>query len=309
MHLRWLKDFVAVAEFGSFSKAADSRAITQPAMSRHIKGLEEWVGVELIDRSVFPAQLTDAGEKFLKLSSDTLDQLQNGIADLRQAHHNDAKKISLSMQHVLAAEFFSQWWSQLQIDDPGVKVVVEANNLHDCMQRLESRQCEWLLCFRHPSVPLYFDQNKFESKKVGEDIIVPVSAKSDQSNSNEPLYDLDRLDVDSHHIGNAQHQQIPLVGSGPNDFMGKIITGIIHRNKAAACFNPVYEDSFSEGVRSQALIGTGLAWLPSMLVQSDIERKRLMIVGNTHWQEPLAIHLYRRVDNEHPVLQNIWQQI
>ena len=296
MHLRWLKDFVTVAEFGSFSKAEDSRAITQPAMSRHLQSLEAWVGVELIDRSVFPAQLTPAGEKFLKLTNSTLEQLQNGITDLRQEHTNNARQISLSMQHALAAEFFPQWWHQLGIPDTGLKVSVEARNLHDCMHRLESHQCELLLCFRHPCVPLYFDQNKFESRKVGEDTIVPVSAKSDKA---EPFYDLN----------NEPMKPIPLVGSGPDDFMGKIITGIINRNNASNWFNPVYEDSFSEGVRSQALMGSGLAWLPSMLIENDVERGKLMVVGGTNWQEPLEIHLYRRADNEHPLLQGIWEQI
>jgi len=64
MNLRWLKDFAAVAELGSFSRAADARAITQPAMSRHIKGLEDQLGFRLIDRSVFPATLTAEGEQF-----------------------------------------------------------------------------------------------------------------------------------------------------------------------------------------------------------------------------------------------------
>jgi len=293
MNLRWLKDFVAVAEFGSFSKAADARAITQPAMSRHIKGLEEWVGVKLIDRSTFPARLTRAGEKFLKLARGTLDQLHHGVEDLRQEYRNDARLLRFSMQHVLASEFFSRWWSRLETDKGDIKVVVEANNLHDCMQQLESGQCHFLLCFRHPSVPLYLDQTLFAGKIVGEDTVVPVSAPDDKGAA---LYSLDRLD-----------KKIPVVGSAPQDFMGQIIEGVINRNEASDSFKRVYEDSFSEGVRSQALVSAGLAWLPSMLVQGDLNKGRLCLAGDHRWQERLEILLYRRMDSAHRLVDDLWK--
>ena len=40
MELKWLEDFVALAENGSFSKAAKARYVTQPAFSRRIRALE-----------------------------------------------------------------------------------------------------------------------------------------------------------------------------------------------------------------------------------------------------------------------------
>src|SRR5437899_7410544 len=51
LDLEWLEDFLALADSGNFSRAAQVRAIAQPAFSRHIKSLEEWVGVDLFDRS------------------------------------------------------------------------------------------------------------------------------------------------------------------------------------------------------------------------------------------------------------------
>ncbi|MCT7654667.1 LysR family transcriptional regulator [Oceanimonas sp. NS1] len=44
MELKWLKDFVALNEHGSFSKAAEARFVTQPAFSRRIRSLENWLG-------------------------------------------------------------------------------------------------------------------------------------------------------------------------------------------------------------------------------------------------------------------------
>jgi DNA-binding transcriptional LysR family regulator len=60
-----LKAFVAVAESGSFSRAAELLFMTQPAISKRIAGLEDDLGTVLFDRLGRTIQLTEAGEKFL----------------------------------------------------------------------------------------------------------------------------------------------------------------------------------------------------------------------------------------------------
>ena len=62
MDLIWLEDFLAIAEEGGFSRAAERRHVTQPALSRRIKVLEEWLGTPLIERRSHTLTLTPAGE-------------------------------------------------------------------------------------------------------------------------------------------------------------------------------------------------------------------------------------------------------
>lgn len=64
MQIKWIDDILAVAELKNFSRAAEVRCITQSALSRRIRSLEEWVGVELVDRGTYPVQLTAAGRTF-----------------------------------------------------------------------------------------------------------------------------------------------------------------------------------------------------------------------------------------------------
>src|SRR5580658_438946 len=66
MELRHLRYFVAVAEAGSLSVAAEKTLHTaQPSLSRQIRYLEYEVGVSLMSRSVHGSELTDAGRDFL----------------------------------------------------------------------------------------------------------------------------------------------------------------------------------------------------------------------------------------------------
>ena len=61
-----LEYLLAVANFGSFSIAADHCFVTQPSLSMQIKALESELGVMLLDRSKKPVVPTEAGEVVLQ---------------------------------------------------------------------------------------------------------------------------------------------------------------------------------------------------------------------------------------------------
>lgn len=71
MELYQLRTFIAVAEEGNLTKAADRVYASQPAVSAHIKALEEELGLPLFVRTPRGMQLTDIG-KGLKLKADTI---------------------------------------------------------------------------------------------------------------------------------------------------------------------------------------------------------------------------------------------
>jgi DNA-binding transcriptional LysR family regulator len=65
MDLRRLEIFVRVAEFGSFSRAAEALFLTQPTVSEHVRALEDELGVQLLDRLGRGAAPTPAGQLLL----------------------------------------------------------------------------------------------------------------------------------------------------------------------------------------------------------------------------------------------------
>ena len=60
-----LKIFAAVVEYGSFTAAASSLGLTQPAVSQSIAELEKTLGVQLLDRTRGEVRLTEKGELFM----------------------------------------------------------------------------------------------------------------------------------------------------------------------------------------------------------------------------------------------------
>ena len=86
MELRHLRYFIAVAETGSLTVAAERRLYTsQPSLSRQIRDLEEEVGAELFSRSARGVELTAAGKAFLDHARLALSQVDAATEAARRA--------------------------------------------------------------------------------------------------------------------------------------------------------------------------------------------------------------------------------
>jgi len=85
MELRQLRYFVAVAEAGNISRAAKKIFLTQPALSRQIKALEDEVGQCLLERQAHSIRLTPAGEALLPEARELLQHADQVLGRVRAA--------------------------------------------------------------------------------------------------------------------------------------------------------------------------------------------------------------------------------
>ncbi len=90
MELSELQAFLAVADRGSFSAAADHLYLTQPAISKRIKGLEDELQVQLFERIGRRVRLTHAGEALLPRARELVLQAQ----DLKHLASSLLEKVS-----------------------------------------------------------------------------------------------------------------------------------------------------------------------------------------------------------------------
>ena len=85
MNLNQLKYFVAVAEYHSFTKAAEQYFLTQTAITQQIQKLEDSVGVQLIDRKTRPISVTPMGRVFLREARSILQRMDSAVQRTREA--------------------------------------------------------------------------------------------------------------------------------------------------------------------------------------------------------------------------------
>jgi DNA-binding transcriptional LysR family regulator len=79
LDLPGLEAFIAVAELGSFSRAAERLGVGQPALTRRLQRFERSVGTELLLRGARPIQLSPAGAKLLPEARETLAHLEKAV--------------------------------------------------------------------------------------------------------------------------------------------------------------------------------------------------------------------------------------
>jgi DNA-binding transcriptional LysR family regulator len=85
LELRHLRYFCAVADAGSFGRAAERLALTQPALSRQVTDLERVVGVPLLERAARGVSPTAAGESLLTSARRLLDEVGTMAAEAHRA--------------------------------------------------------------------------------------------------------------------------------------------------------------------------------------------------------------------------------
>jgi DNA-binding transcriptional LysR family regulator len=107
-----LRLFCDVAALRSFSKAAELHGITQSAVSQRIQQLEEKLGVELLDRSVRPPELTAAGEPFAREGLELIDRYDD--LEQRVAAIGGAPSTAPLLGEVVVAAIYSAGIDLLQ---------------------------------------------------------------------------------------------------------------------------------------------------------------------------------------------------
>ena len=139
MELRHLRYFIAVAEAGSLTEAAQRRLYTsQPSLSRQIRDLEDEVGVELLSRGVRGVELTTAGKVFLDHARLAVMQVDATVEAARRAARPARKTFDIGFQTGLEVHWLPLATHVLRDQLANIQVVVSSDyspNLAEALAR------------------------------------------------------------------------------------------------------------------------------------------------------------------------------
>ena len=145
MNLHHLKIFVAIADRGSFSAAAEAIALTQSTVSQHMASLEDKIGMPLFERLGRGTTLTPGGTLFLRHArrilgeSDALLQAMNGFRGLERAD------LVIGASNIPANYLVPPLLATLEQQHPGISLTMLTGDTAEVLKMLEGAEIELAL--------------------------------------------------------------------------------------------------------------------------------------------------------------------
>jgi DNA-binding transcriptional LysR family regulator len=119
-----MQAFVAVAESGSFVKAADQLETSKAAVSRYVADLEQRLGARLMNRTTRRLSLTDEGQIFLVHSKETLELVRDAEEEIQNKRNNAVGLIRINAPVTFGILHLAPMWGKFTELYPQVKLDV-----------------------------------------------------------------------------------------------------------------------------------------------------------------------------------------
>jgi DNA-binding transcriptional LysR family regulator len=123
-----LETFLAVARLSSFSRAAEKRFRTQPAISSQIRALEDEVGAKLLDRSGGKVSLTAAGKVFQKYADETLEERKAIIAAMAEMERVPGGELVVGANEGTCLHILPEVFAEFKKEYPNVAVNIKRSD-------------------------------------------------------------------------------------------------------------------------------------------------------------------------------------
>ncbi|MDF0729451.1 LysR family transcriptional regulator [Pseudomonas entomophila] len=132
--LRAMEVFVTVVEQGSFSAASERLGVSTPMVSKYIRGLEQSLKVELIQRSTRRMQVSEAGRVFLDEARQALEQVRRAYERVESLQQAPSGLLRVSAPMTLGASLVAPLVARFLREQPQVRIeLVLSNSVVDLM--------------------------------------------------------------------------------------------------------------------------------------------------------------------------------
>lgn len=140
IELRHLKTLTSLREHGSLVAAAGDLCLTPSAISHQLKELDQWFGVEIVNRRNRPVSFSNVGLRLLKLADDILPQVQIAQSDISRIVHGQTGRIIFSSECHSCFDWLMPLLNQYRMQYPDVDLDFASGfeaNPHELLQNSE----------------------------------------------------------------------------------------------------------------------------------------------------------------------------
>lgn len=289
MKIEWIEDFLELIEAGTFSLAAERRHVTQPAFSRRIRQLEEWLGTDLIDRQSPRLALTPHAREYEPLLRDWLARLY-ALRNRMRTEALHGRRAVLTTQHTLTVSYLPRLLRHFRQHAPEARLQVRSSNRDDCIDDFQRRQADLMVCSELEGAPLMMDRSDIERLELGQEQLIPVTA----GQGGKPLH--------SPQAGLT----LPLIGYDRDSFLGSVLATPMFDLQRHYDIELVCETAFTIGIKELALSGLGVGWLPHGLIEEELESGKLHSLLDWIGGPMLVVAGYRHTSQDIDAVDRLW---
>ncbi len=187
--------------------------------------------------------------------------------------------LRIACTHSLSMSFLPRWIRSLESRIVLGPVQLVSDVMERCESLMRQSKVQFLIGHSHAQARGALDAAPYRSVLIGEDALIPVSAPD---GSGQPL----------HRPGGQRESAIPVLLYTEESGLGRIMRAVIANGLDAASMRVVFTAHLASALRTLALDGRGIAWLPRSLIEEDVHDGRLLVALEKAWTVPLEIRLY-----------------
>ena len=294
MDFAWFKHLSQLDRTGNFSQSAQVSNISQPAFSRRIRAIEEWVGTKLVERGRHPVSLTPAGKQMLEASMQAFERLEYERAQILEAQTRpDKYVVTFGAQHSIGWRFFPAWLQAFEEAYGPIISKLRADNLADCLDALNTGEVDFVIAYESADANPAPEISSVDRLHIGSDRLIPVSKPDSDM---KPMFGFE----------DPNGPLIPWLRFGDDAPISRHIEPLMDRVGIRSRLSMVYENSMAGALRIRARDGAGVAWLPESLVAPDFKAGLLVRTGPEDWTVELDISLLRNQEKRNQLTTDIW---
>ncbi len=168
MEMKWIKTFIITAKYENFRKTAEALFLTQPAVTKHIKRLEESLNIELFERIGNKVVLTPAGHTFLGYAKEMVAKYEEGMEDFQSWKQGYNRKLIIATAPQIASSFLPALLRSFIDENPDIEVIINILRSYDVGEEISKGRADIGLTRSQPI------QTNIKSKIIYEEPVILV---------------------------------------------------------------------------------------------------------------------------------------
>ncbi len=165
MQIEYLRNFIKLVNYKSFSELARDLPISQSTISHQISQLEKDFGVILINRSTKKFEITEAGKTLLDYSQKIIDLYDSCVIDLEEYRSVKFEKIVISASTTPGSHILPRYIAEFRDKNPNVNFKIKINNSLKSIENIVKNLAD----FAGIGSFINYNKDNFDFIKIGED--------------------------------------------------------------------------------------------------------------------------------------------